>query len=290
MTDSKDRIARSNIYSEFGRLLKNIIENNHDGEIILKKAGLSALVEDYENMLRPYVNNRSYEKHNEQYNPEYACIAICEEIENDEEDLIRFMNTILEKIYEIDEGQFHKLGNYLGIIGYELLEFDEEDMYGEVKRYSLCASTDGVKERNADISYLQTLLSTHYFDLSKLYDEALATFGLGQYKSCIDNCRSLFEGFFKKIDKHNYCKGILVATDEKISQNGAQLTSMNKIFKYWLEKNKGANRFRLFYTLYSAMSGLGTHYEEIATKEDALLLLRYTEDCLLWCFRNGINI
>lgn len=290
MTDSKDRIARSNIYSDFGRLLKSIIKDNHDGEVILKKAGLSAFVEDYENILRPYVSNRGYENPNEQYNPEYACIAICEEIENNEEDLIRFMNTILEQIYEIDERQFHKLASYLGVIGYELLELDEVDMYGEVKRYSLCASTDGVKERNADMSYLQTLLSTHHFDLSKLYDEALSTFGLGQYKSCIDNCRSLFESFFKKIDKHNYCKGILDATGEIITQNGSQLTSKNKIFRYWFEKNEGANRFRLFYTLYSAMSGLGTHCEEIATKEDALLLLRYTEDCLLWCFRKGINI
>ena len=113
MTDSKDRIARSNIYSDFGRLLKSIIKDNHDGEVILKKAGLSAFVENYENILHPYVSNRGYENPNEQYNPEYAYIAICEEIENNEEDLIRFMNTILEQIYEIDERQFHKLASYL---------------------------------------------------------------------------------------------------------------------------------------------------------------------------------
>lgn len=34
---------------------------------------------------------------------------------------------------------------------------------------------------------------------------------------------------------------------------------------------------------------LGTHHEDVASKEDALLLLRYVEDCLLWCFRKGIN-
>lgn len=41
--------------------------------------------------------------------------------------------------------------------------------------------------------------------------------------------------------------------------------------------------------MYSVMSGLGTHHEDVASKEDALLLLRYVEDCLLWCFRKGIN-
>ena len=124
-----------------------------------------------------------------------------------------------------------------------------------------------------------------------LYDEAISTFGSGQYVSCIENCRSLFESFFKKLDTvHNdYIKGILTATGETIIDNGAQLTSIKKIYTYWIDNKKGANRFRLFQTMYSVMSGLGTHHEDVASKEDALLLLRYVEDCLLWCFRKGIN-
>ena len=35
--DSNERIARSNIYSIFGKLLKRQIKNNNDIEIILKK-------------------------------------------------------------------------------------------------------------------------------------------------------------------------------------------------------------------------------------------------------------
>lgn len=88
---------------------------------------------------------------------------------------------------------------------------------------------------------------------------------------------------------NDYVKGILNATGETITENGVQLTSIKKIYTYWINNKKGANRFRLFQTMYSVMSGLGTHHEDVASKEDALLLLRYVEDCMLWCFRKGIN-
>lgn len=157
--------------------------------------------------------------------------------------------------------------------------------------YSLIPSTEGVQQRNTDISYLHSMLEMHHPDLVILYDEAITNFGSGQYVSYIENCRSLLENFFKKLDTINgyYVKGILAATGESIIDNRAQLTSMKKIYTYWIDNKKGANRFRLFQTMYSVMSGLGTHHEDVASKEDALLLLRYVEDCLWWCFRKGVN-
>ena len=167
----------------------------------------------------------------------------------------------------------------------------EEDYDYELKNYSLIPSTEGVQQRNTDISYLHSMLEMHHPDLVILYDEAITNFGSGQYVSCIENCRSLLENFFKKLDTINgdYVKGILAATGESIIDNGTQLTSIKKIYTYWIDNKKGANRFRLFQTMYSVMSGLGTHHEDVASKEDALLLLRYVEDCLLWCFRKGVN-
>lgn len=291
MVDTKARIARSNIYSVFGKLMNRLINNNDDGEVILKKAGLSSYVEEYDDKLSPYWYNRGYQNKNDAYNPEYACMAICEKIEADEEALLRFLNTILDDIHEIDEKQYEKLSNYLNMIGYELLEKVEEDDCYETKYYSLVPSAVGIQQRNSDVSYLRSMLLAHHADLLILYDEAISNFGSGQYVSCIENCRSLFESFFKKLDAVNndYIKGILAATGETIIDNGAQLTSIKKIYTYWIDNKKGANRFRLFQTMYSVMSGLGTHHEDVASKEDALLLLRYVEDCLLWCFRKGIN-
>ena len=134
------------------------------------------------------------------------------------------------------------------------------------------------------------MLEQHHPDLVICYSEAVTNYGSGQYLSCIENCRSLFEGFFKKLDAGSeYSKGVLVATGEQIIENGAALTSQKKIFEYWNKNKAGANRYRLFVTMYSVMSGLGTHREDVCTREDALLLLRMTEDTLLWCFRKGIG-
>lgn len=65
-----------------------------------------------------------------------------------------------------------------------------------------------------------------------LYDEAISNFGSGQYVSCIENCRSLFESFFKKLDTVNndYIKGILNATGETIIENVETPKKANKAF------------------------------------------------------------
>ena len=74
-----------------------------------------------------------------------------------------------------------------------------------------------------------------------------------------------------------------------IDNSNTQLITIKKIFNYWLINRKGANRYRLFVSMYSAMSGLGTHGEEIPAKEDALMFLRMTEDRLIWCLHHGIG-
>lgn len=151
--DTKDRIARSNIYSIFGALLKKLIKNNEQGEIILKKAGLSSLVNEYKDKLCPYRYNGKYQNTNDQYNPEAICIKICEDLESDEEILLQFLNVILEDIHEISNEQYERLLNYLNIIGYELLEND--DNYDR-KNFKLIPSSDGIQQRNTDVSYLHS--------------------------------------------------------------------------------------------------------------------------------------
>lgn len=288
--DSKTTIARSNVYAIFGKLIKPYISNNEIGEVILKEAGLSAYVDDYRNYLQPYSYYRGYTNPNDGFNPEYACLEICKDIEDNSEALLRFFNTILKRIREIDSELFTELSNYLDVLGYVLLEKEIDERYGGYS-YSLVPASDGTEKRDKDLNYLYTMLEQYHPDLVAIYDECISNYGNAEYVSCIDNCRSLFETFFKKLDTSNgeYVKGILNATGEVIIENGSSLQSIKKIYDYWLRNKKGANRFRLFQTEYSVMSGLGVHKEDIATAEDALLLLRFTEDTLLWCFRKGIN-
>jgi len=249
------------------------------------------LVEEYSFRLNPFWYNKGYKNNNDQYNPEYVCLSICQSIESSEEALLRFLNTILNHIRQIEENELSQLTNYLGIIGYEIEVCEKVDEYWTEHQYSLVPASDGNTERTDDVSYLRTMLNAHHSDLINLYDEATTNFGNAQYVSCIDNCRSLFENFFKKLDPvdNDYAKGILAATGETIIDGGSTLTSINKIYTFWLNKKRGANRYRLFQTMYSVMSGLGTHHEDTPTREDALLLFRFVEDTLLWCFRKGIG-
>lgn len=169
-------------------------------------------------------------------------------IEADEEARLRFLNTILDDIYEIDEKQYEKLSNYLNVIGYELLEKVERYDYYETKHYSLIPSVAGIHQRNSDVSYLRSMLLAHHADLLVLYNEAISNFGSGQYVSCIENCRSMFESFFKKLDtvSNDYVKGILVATSEDIVDNGVHLTSIKKIYTYWINNKKEQIDFAYF--------------------------------------------
>ena len=107
--DSKERIARSNIYSIFGKLLRRCTQKNDDGKVLLCEAGLSSLVEDYAFRLNPYWYNRGYQNNNDQYNPEYVCLLLCQEIEASEDALPRFLNVILSHTHRIEDGEMDKL-------------------------------------------------------------------------------------------------------------------------------------------------------------------------------------
>ena len=122
--DSNERIARSNIYSIFGKLLKRQIKNNNDREIILKKAGLSSLLSTYKNQLEPYRFHCGYQNGNNDYNPEYACIKICESLEENEDNLLLFLNTILDGTNKIEDDLKEKFG--------ELFETSNGDMITRV--------------------------------------------------------------------------------------------------------------------------------------------------------------
>ncbi len=90
------------------------------------------------------------------------------------------------------------------------------------------------------------------------------------------------------IDNNDFAKGVLKATKETVPPSSSTTPKLSQkgIFQYWINEKKGFNRYRLFITMYSLMSGLGPHGEESPTKEDALLCIRVTEDILLWYFQN----
>lgn len=291
--DSQEKMVLAKTYSIIGKYFSSIISDPGDGEVILRCAGLSSLVDKYRSELIPYYMNGPWKNPNEGYSPVNTCFAICTEIENNKKALGQFLKEIFDRVTHINESDYKILQNYLELIGYELTEeIVEDEYYYEIRKYHLNIISSGVVERQEDKSALIVAMEQKHSDLLLYYVEAISNYGNSEYKSCVDNCRSIFEGFFKKIDQqgNDYAKGILRATGESvIDESNTQLVTIKKIFNYWLDKRKGANRYRLFVSMYSAMSGLGTHGEEMPTKEDALMFLRVTEDALIWSLHHGVG-
>lgn len=293
--DSEEKIALAKIGRLLTKYSKQVILENGDGENLLRCVGLSSMVNDYSDELTPYSFNttpvKTYKNASEFFNPGLAINEICIRISDDKELLGKFLNEFLQRIRKIDNDDINKFSNYLGVLGYELedeVEF-ELDIFQEKHNYSLLPYTEGVVERQEDTSFLINMLNRDNADLLPYYKEAISTYGNSEYKGCITNCRTLFEKFFKRLDTvdNDYSKGILEATSETITGGNTPRLSIKGIFNYWIDNKKGFNRYRLFVTMYSLMSGLGPHAEEVPTKEDALLCLRMTEDVLIWYYQKN---
>lgn len=291
--DSQEQIVLSKTYDIIGKYFRRITSEVGDYERILRCAGLSTLVDEYRSELTPYYMNGQWKNNHPGYNPVNACFSICMAIESNKQALGNFLNEIFNRTRDIDESDYSVLKNYLEVIGYELTqEVIEGDEYSyDSYKYALTVASAGAMERQVEKTFLLLALQQSHLDIVPLYLEAISNYGNSEFKSCVDNSRSLLEGFFKKLDiNQDYAKGILAATGEIVIDNSnTPLTSIKKLFTYWIDNKKGANRYRLFVTMYSAMSGLGTHGEELPTKEDALMFLRMTEDILMWCMQHGVG-
>ena len=262
-------------YEVFAQLFDSAIQQNGEGEILLKKSGLSSLCEEYGSMLTPYTYNGQWQNPNVQYNPQMVFFELYPDL--DEKHQFMLLKNIVEN------ANFRKFGtkrveNYLSLLGYSLVY--DSDYRSD---YTLKQATRGIAERSNDITLLEEQLQNDYPEVFHAYDEALSTFGNCEYKSCIDNCRTVFEKITEALSGSNNDRAILALTKECVKdENNNDLTNKQKIYEYWLKNKKGANRYRYFTTLYSVMSGLGTHGEAAPTKADAVLIMRAIEDVLVW--------
>ena len=270
--DDDNEIALCKMYEFFAQLLEYAIHNNGDGEILLRKSGLSSLCSEYE--LTPYSYNGQWQNANVQYNPKKVFFEIYPEL--DDKHKFIFIKNIIESVntYKFNST---KAENFLSLLGYSL-----ENSSETYSKWTIMQSTKGVIERGEDITLLERKLKDDFPDVFRVYDEALSTFGNGEYKSCIDNCRTIFEKITEALKGKSDDQAILSIAKEQLIDGNNTLTSKRKIYEYWLNYKKGANRYRYFTTLYSIMSGLGTHGEEPPQKADAVLILRAIEDVLVW--------
>ncbi|BFN04355.1 hypothetical protein [Clostridium tetani] len=291
LIDFQEKIVLAKMSKLLAKYSCGVISENGDGESLLKCSGLSSFVDKYIEHLTPYCFNGQWKNDNPKFNAGLAINEICSKISSNKKALGMFLNEFLSRINEIDEDDIDNFRNYLEVLGYKLNVKKERTYHGYIYKYSLSPYTEGAFERQDDVSYLVDMLNQSNSDLTTYYTEAISTYGNIEYQGCIGNCRTLLEKFFANLDTidKDYAKGILEATKET-APAGISTTpklSIKGIFEYWIDNKKGFNRYRLFVTAYSLMSGLGPHGEEVPSKEDALLCLRITEDILIWYFQKN---
>ena len=276
--DDDNTIAQFKTFEYLSTVLDSAIQNNGEGEVIFSRAGISSLIVQYQKMITPYSYNGQWQNANVQYNPKKVFIEVFPKL--DEKHRFLFVRAIVEYANFLN---FDKeiLANHLALLGYSIKDSDESR-----SKYTIFQTSKGVVERTADLDLLEKKLRNDYPNIYYLYNEALSTFGNGEYKSCIDNCRTLYEKITQALTGATTDKAALIIANETvIDENGNVITSKDRIYKYWLNKKKGANRYRYFTTLYSIMSGLGTHGEEAPSRADAVLILRAFEDVLIWMLK-----
>ncbi|MGL4873038.1 MAG: hypothetical protein ACRC30_00090 [Clostridium sp.] len=289
--DSQEKIVLAKMAKFLTKYSNRVIKENGDGKSLLECSGLSSLVDEYNAFLTPYSFNGQWKNDNSTFNAGQAINEICYKISSNKKALSMFLNEFLSRIDKIDSEDICSFENYLEILGFKLDIKEKYDFYGTKYEFSLLNYIDGVNERQKDVSYLLNMINEKNNGLITYYEEAISTYGNAEYQGCISNCRVIFEKIFAALDTVNndYAKGILISTKESVPVGSSTTPKMSSkgIFTYWLENKKGFNRYRLFVTMYSLMSALGSHGEEIPTKEDALLTLRVTEDILIWYFQQN---
>ena len=101
--DSQEKIILAKSYSIIGKYFSQAITKAGDGEMILRCAGLSSLVEEYKNKLTPYYMNGTWKNENQGFNPVNACFSICVEIESNKQALGNFLKEIFSRVINIEE-------------------------------------------------------------------------------------------------------------------------------------------------------------------------------------------
>lgn len=290
--DSNEKIASALLGDSINKYLKGLIKNNETMEFIFRKAGLSSIYNEYSTYFNPFRYNKGYENPNNNFNPGYGLMNVIDYLIENKTSYSLLLKYLFKEIWVSQDEKVDfeiNLKNNLNILGYDLILKETRDFNRycdkEYNYETLPFTPLGIREVD-DLSTLEKMLKNTHPDIYISYKEAIANYITGSYISCIDCCRSIIEKFFSKLGC-SYFDGFIIATNESTTPPIKQ--TLKSIFTNWIDTKKGYNRTRLFTSYYSIASGLGTHKEEIPSKQDALMLFQMMQDILLWCLQNNIG-
>lgn len=247
------------------------------GAAILKNAGLSNYVDEYELALTPFYFNQIWKNENPHYNPKQVFVFFYEQMKHDKMHLYRFLKAIIEKIQDsiyIDVSQFEP---HLKSIGFILVKSDE------TKGYTLERMDMPIVAEDNDYSYFENKVNSLGKGIIDYYEEAITNFKNLSFVSCVSSCRNFFEKVITvKTGISNCGKAIFEFSGEKFNDASGRVEDINQAVNYWHQNRKKVCKFMRMYTLYNILSDYGSHPSSIPSMDDSLWILKETQTTVLW--------
>lgn len=280
-----------------------IRKKNGELKKILKCSSLANLYDDYSDYLEPYWYNGTWENKREEYSVFIGLDNIFTELLKSNEtkklslllvELGKNINpSITEKYYEEDKYKQYvdELTNLYQLLGYNLTMHNDE--------FDVLPLTGG-SEKISDVYGLEQWLLSGFAEIYDSYEGAIDAFVSSNFGTCIEACRTTLTGLFSKYKGPDsfakWFRGTANIADEYDGSNMQDIKNHldalgKKDLSDFFEENATGNykKTRAIYSIYSMLSDYGTHRQEgtveTPSKEDALMMLRMTEDIMIWIFQ-----
>ncbi|PXV93776.1 hypothetical protein C8E03_102551 [Lachnotalea glycerini] len=280
-----------------------IIKENGEFKKYLKCCGLGKLYDDNADYLEPYWYNGTWQNPREEYNIFIGLDNIFTELLKSNETkklsllIVELGNNInpyiTSRYYEDDRCKKYvdKLINLYQLLGFELVK---ETDYFDVIPWS------GNTEKIADVYGLEQWLLNNYPEIYDSYEGSIDAFVSGNFGTCIEACRTTLTGLFSKYKgPDSFAKWFRGTADIAGEYDGSNMQDIKnhldalgkrELSEFFEENISGSyKKTRAIYSIYSMLSDYGTHRqegtEETPSKEDALMMLRMTEDIMIWIFQ-----
>lgn len=256
-------------------------EDNHDAAVILKKAGLSGYLDNYEPSLQPFSFNGHWKNENTRYQPEMVFDDIYNQIGGDRAHQYTFLKAVVEQITNLNKHDYseERFNRYLALLGYEIISSNDPETNG----YTLQTIGVSILADQSDYSRFELLADNAAGGSMAFYNEAISTFRNGDYGSSVADCRKFFEAIIIGITKDsNLARAIFSLMNEGFDDGTNKVADQNQACVYWAAHRDRVYRFMRIFTLYNCLCGFGSHINVAPNMNDALWLLRETQSSVFW--------
>ena len=280
-----------------------IIKRNGEIKKYLKCCGLGALYDENADYFEPYWYNGTWQNNREEYSIFIGLDNVFTDLlkKNDTKklslcivELGKNINPVITEKYYEDE-QYTKYVDEL-ISLYQLLGYD---LVMKDNHFDVIPLTGSV-EKISDVYGLEQWLLEKYPEIYNSYEGAIDAYASGNFGTCIEACRTTLTGLFSKYKgPDSFAKWFRGTADISGEYDGTNMLDIKdhleglgkKELSDFFEENAVGSykKTRAIYSIYSMLSDYGTHRQEgtveVPSKEDALMMLRMTEDIMIWVFQ-----